>query len=744
VDEVRVDGVDAEITVVRDEWGIPHVRAETVHDAFFGQGFVQAEDRLGQLEYDRRRAHGRWAEVAGTSAVAFDVFARRCGLPRAAEREADALVPEARAVLDAFAAGVNAYLALDRPLPPDLDLVGITPEPWRAADCCAVFLVRHVVFANWQKKLWRGRLAAALGAEAVVRLEGADTRPVPLIVPPPDTIIPAAHEPDELASVLTAMAHLAEPAAGSNSWALDGARTASGKPLLAGDPHRFLEAPSVYYQCHLACDAFDAIGLAFVGVPGLPHFGHNERVAWCVTNANGDYQDLYVEAPDAIVDTHDEAVAVRDSDVLSIRCAETALGVVVFGDPSDGPVVSLRSTALVVPSTGLSVVLPMLQARDVDELDDAMSTWIDPVNNFVSADVDGNIAYRTVGRIPIRTGDNAWGPVPGDSEHEWRGFLPPAALPLVRNPSSGAIVTANQRIVDDTFPHHLGLDYARPDRAQRVHDRLAGLVDATVDDMAAIHRDTRSLAADVWVPRLVALEPGDEFERAALDRLRGWDRTMERDSVAAAVYVATRDALCRRLAHDPRLAPLRVPFPDEPAGTFQPLELRIWALSTGLLESGDTTLLPNGRSWDDELSGSLADAVGILRTALGDDEDAWRWGALHEARPRHPLALLRSDAAALLEPPSVAMPGEWDTVMCAAHPVGHGFGVTSASVARYAFDLADWDRSGWIVPLGSSGDVRSPHFADQQPTWAEGTLVPMRYTWAGVERNASSTTVLRA
>jgi penicillin amidase len=314
----------------------------------------------------------------------------------------------------------------------------------------------------------------------------------------------------------------------------------------------------------------------------------------------------------------------------------------------------------------------------------------------------------------------------------------------VRNPPSGTIVTANQRIVGDGYPHHLGLDYARPDRARRVHDRLAGLVDATVDDMAAVHRDTRSLAADVWVPRLVTLEPSDAFERSALDRLRDWDRTMERASVAAAVYVVTRDALCRRLAHDPRLTPLRTPFPDEPAGTFQPLELRIWALSTGLLEAGDTTLLPTGRSWDDELSGALADAVGILRTALGDDVDGWRWGALHEARPHHPLALVRPDAAALLDPPAVSMSGEWDTVMCAAHPAGHGFGVTSASVARYAFDLADWDRSGWIVPLGSSGDARSPHFADQQSAWAGGELVPMRYSWAAIERSASSTTVLRA
>ncbi len=218
---------------------------------------------------------------------------------------------------------------------------------------------------------------------------------------------------------------------------------------------------------------------------------------------------------------------------------------------------------------------------------------------------------------------------------------------------------------------------------------------------------------------------------------------MDRDSVAAAVYVVTRDAVCRRLAHDPRLAPLRAPLPDEPAGTFQPLELRIWALSTGLLQSRDPTLLPPGRTWHDELAEALADAVGILRTTLGDDVDEWRWGALHEARPRHPLGAARPDAASRLDPPAVAVGGEWDTVMCAAHPAGHGFEVSSTSVARYVFDLGDWDRSGWVVPLGASGDADSPHFADQQSAWAGGQLVPMRYSWDVVERDGSRRTVLR-
>ncbi|MCJ7672991.1 MAG: penicillin acylase family protein, partial [Acidimicrobiia bacterium] len=580
--ERRVDGIDGEISIHRDEWGIPHVQARTAHDAFFGQGYVHAEDRLGQLEYDRRRARGTWAEVAGPSAVSFDVFARRCGIAEAASREVAALDAGAREVLVAFSAGVNAYLALGAPLPPDLALVGVTPDPWDAADCAAVFLVRHVVFANWQKKLWRGRLAAAIGADAVARLEGIDARAVPLIVPPPESIVPAAVDPHELDAVLTAMAELAEPAAGSNAWALHGSRTASGLPLVAGDPHRALEVPGVYAQVHLACPEFDAIGLSFVGVPGVPHFGHTGRVAWCVTNANGDYQDLYIEDLGADeVPARRVQVAVRGSAPVEIECFETEHGPVVFGDPARGPVVALRSTALVEPSSGLSVLLPMLTAPDVDALDEVMRAWVDPVNNLVTADIDGNIAYRTVGRIPVRHAANAWGPVPvATGEYDWRGVVAYDDLPRRRNPPEGLVVTANQRIVGDDYPHFLGLDYARPDRAQRLHARLAPLHDATVADMAAVHRDRYSLAADVWVPRLLALVVTDAWEQAGIDALGAWDRCMDPDSVGAAVYVVTRDATCRLLAHHPALANVRAPLVDEPPGTFQPLELRLWALST--------------------------------------------------------------------------------------------------------------------------------------------------------------------
>jgi penicillin amidase len=742
-----VAGLDGRVVVHRDEWGIPHARATTWHDAFFAQGFAQAQDRLGQLEYERRRAVGRWAEVAGRPGLSFDRFARRADLAGAARREFADLDPTSQGVLAAYAAGVNAWLATAESLPPDLALVGVVPEPWEPWHCCAVFLARHVVFANWQLKLWRGRLAAALGADAAARVEGTGPAEVPLILPPGSVGPTAGPDAARLHAVVGAMA--ATLGSGSNAWALAGSRTESGRPLVAGDPHRLVETPNVYYQCHLACPDFDAIGLSFPGVPGFPHFGHNERVAWCVTNAMGDYQDLYVDYVDAAMLTGHEVIDVRDGDPVTVECQATSHGPVLFGDPATGAVVTLKSTALARPSRGLSVLLPMLQAGTVDELDDAMRRWVDPVNNLVSADVDGHVRYRTVGEIPVRppagaAPASAWGPVPGwTGDHEWAGTVPYDELPTARDPEVGWIVTANQEIVGPGFPHYLGSDYSRPHRARRIVDRLEALGPATVEDMAAIHQDRRSLAADLWVERLLDLEGHDDHERAALDHLRRWDRVMDAASVGAAVYLVTRDLVGQAVASHPALAPLQSPFPGEPSALYAPVELRLWRLLPGLLADDDPTLLPDGATWAGLLAGGLADAVRFLRRELGDDVDAWRWGALHRCAPHHPLSAVGVAGAAALDPPAVEVGGEWDTVWSTAHPAGYGFGVTTASVARYVYDLAAWDNSAWVVPLGASGDPTSRHFADQQRAWSRGELIPMRYSWDAIEATAATTTTLR-
>jgi penicillin amidase len=372
-----------------------------------------------------------------------------------------------------------------------------------------------------------------------------------------------------------------------------------------------------------------------------------------------------------------------------------------------------------------------------------MRDWVDPVNNFVSADVDGTIAYQTVGMIPQRTAANAWGPVPGwTGDHEWASPVPYDELPSAVNPERGAIVTANQRIVSDAYPHHLSDGYSRPDRAERIWARLDALERATAEDMAAIHRDVVSLRAPLWVERLRTLTPSGPIEEAALALLDNWDGTMHVDSGAAAVVMAVRDAVCRRLVHVPGLAALREPYPGEPAAAFVPPSLRLWPALSPLLALDDTRFLPAGETWPDVLAAALTDGVALLRTAFGDDPTTWRWGALHVSAPAHPLSGLHPEWEGRLDAPPVEMAGEWDTVFASSHAAGMSFAVTGGSVARYVFDLANWDASSWIVPLGAHGDCESPHFADQRAQWAAGELVPMRYSWDAIDAHASARTEL--
>ncbi|MBI3326269.1 MAG: penicillin acylase family protein, partial [Nitrospinae bacterium] len=294
---LRLKGLERPVEISRDRLGIPHIQAQSIHDAFFAQGFVHAQDRLWQMDYDRHRAYGRLAEYLGATAVPHDLLLRRMRLEASARGDYAGLNSETRAMLDAYATGVNAFLQTTIRLPIEYQLIDGAPEPWQPWDACAVFKVRHVFTGGvWQAKLWRARLLRQLGAELTANLYAGHPSGEPLIVLPGlDYRGPALQGLDELRAGEPALAYIGDLDAGSNNWVVAGSRTATGYPFLAGDPHRALEAPNVYYQNHLACPAFDAVGLSFPGVPGCPHFGHNRAVAWCVTTAMVDAQDLYIE-----------------------------------------------------------------------------------------------------------------------------------------------------------------------------------------------------------------------------------------------------------------------------------------------------------------------------------------------------------------------------------------------------------------------------------------------------------------
>ncbi|MBI4729809.1 MAG: penicillin acylase family protein [Acidobacteria bacterium] len=735
----RLKGLEGGVEVLRDGLGIPHVRARTVHDVFFAQGFVHAQDRLWQMDLDRRRAAGRAAEWLGRGALSLDVFARRLGLVAAGRADYDALGAGARAVLDAYAAGVNAFIETARALPAEMALLGAAPEPWRPWDSAAVLKIRHVLMGSMDLKLWRARIARALGPRAAVLLGSPHGREDTLIVPVGARGVWSA----------PALAFGEDGADGSNNWAVHGSRTASGKPLLAGDPHRMLEVPNVYCQIHIACPAFDAVGLSMPGVPGLSHFGHNGSVAWCITHAMADAQDLFVERFDSGLRfelrgewlpsvRREERIRVSGEAPAPVDITVTAHGPIVFGDPATGTAIALRWTGTDAPNRSLDAVLPMLEARSVGEMDEAMRPWVDPCNNFVTADVHGQVAYLHRGRVPVRSRANAWAPVAGRTgEHDWRGDVPFENLPRLRDPETGFIVTANNRVCDDSYPHYLGMDYSAPGRARRILERLGAIERATAEDMISIHADRVSIASRAIVEAVARIRPTDGRLRDARETLVAWNGSMDPDAVAPSLYAAIRDEIAGALLEREPLARLAEnPFPEEPYPI--PPRARIRSALPRLL-GADPSLL-GVASWDEVVGEALGRAVDGLESALGPDPSAWRWSRLHVTQTAHPLSGSFPEAAAVLDPPAVPVGGDADTVLASSAVAG--LGVQHASVARYVFDLGDWDRSGWVIPLGSSGHSASPHYADQAPAWRSVCVHPMTYSWERVEVEAEARQML--
>ncbi|RMF85233.1 MAG: penicillin acylase family protein [Nitrospinota bacterium] len=749
---LSLEGLEAEVNIYRDSLGIPHIHARTVHDAFFAQGFAHAQDRLWHMDSDRHRAYGRWAEFAGPAGVEEDLVMRRFRLAASVQADYAVLNEETRAMLEAYAAGVNAFIQTTPHLPIEYRLVESAPEPWQPWDSLAVFKVRHILMGVWQAKLWRAQLVRHLGPEMTAKLFPGYPQGDPLIIPPGiDYTGPLTDGQAELTTGAAFLAWLPEEEGGSNNWVVAGNKTASGRPLLAGDPHRTLDTPNVYYQNHLACPDFDVIGFSFPGVPGFPHFGHNRYVAWGVTHTGADYQDLYIERFDPAnpqyyefqgawhpAERYPEVITVRGGAPVEIEVIVTRHGPVVLGQPESGYALAFRYTATAEPNPCLNALLPMMRASSADAFEEALRPWVDPVNNIVYADVQGNIGYRTRGQVPIRPSLNAWLPVPGWSgEYEWQGVIPFAEMPAIRNPDSGFVVTANNRVVDERYPYYIAFDFAPGFRARRITERLQTATGLRSEDMAAIHADRISLPGRAFVPLLTRLRLSDPLAVQAQEELSRWDGSMEPDSVAALIYTAFRECLIRNLMR-PILGPLeREAFQGAPRGGVAHMA-RLRARLHTMIQQDDRTLLPAGETWETMMERAFTQAIADLRERLGEDMQAWQWGRLHKTAPQHPLSTSFPALSPLLDPPAVSMGGDGDTVQAAAFSNQEPYLISVTSVARYVFDLGDWNRSAWVVPLGSSGHPGSPHYADQVERWRRVELFPMLYDWTQIAAQAES------
>ena len=741
---LRVAGLAASVEVLRDPEGVPHIRAASQRDAFLAQGFVHAQDRLFQMELNLRRGLGRSAEWLGASAAEMDVLCRRLGMEAACRRDHAALSDEARDMLDAYVAGVNAFIDSGAPLPVEYGLLGATPLRWEAWHPIAVMRRLGLLMGSVWFKLWRAAALPHIGAEQAMKLRYEDGGIDLLCIPPG---VEAARWTATLAELAPAIAALLDRAApdaaggGSNNWALSAERSATGRPFLAGDPHRVFEIPNMYAQGHLACDAFDVIGLTVPGVPGFPHFAHNGRVAWCVTHAFVDIHDLFVERFDETatqvrfrdawlpVTRRRESIAIRDATPREIEVVETAHGPIVTGDPASGTAIALRSVQFAETDLSFDCLPRMLRAASVPALFEATRGWGLIDHNLVAGDTQGRIGHLVRAMVPRRPRSNGWLPVPGwTGEHEWQGWIPFEAMPQQIDPAGGVIVTANNRVVADGGPDYLCTDCHPPNRARRIMALLSqpGL-DAEAQS-AAIHGDTLSANALLLRDSLVALSASGDAA-ALRQRLLEWDGRMAAGSPAASGYIALRLALTRILADRSGLGALAGDPLLAVAPGVVPLNQLWWTLPA-LLRANDATLL-DGWSWPQALQAALT-------AAAADPLAAQPWGEAHRPHFTHPLSALFPDAAPLLDPVAQPIGGDGDTVFANGLLPHASPRATYGALARYAFDVGAWENSRWTVFHGASGHPGSPHYANQHPAWAAARMVPMRYDWDGLTETAEA------
>ncbi len=748
--------LDGPVTIHRDEWGIPHIRAQSEHDAFFAQGFATAQDRLWHMDYDRHRALGRWAEWAGPRALAADRLMRRLSLERASKADLVVTRPDAVAMVEAYAAGVNAFIETTATLPIEYTLLDERPERWEPWHCYAVYKVRNMLMGTFDMKLWRARVAKAVGPARAARLFQGYPKDHLVTTPPGVVHEGGPLDPyEDLAAAWRLLNPLGELDAGSNSWVVSGDRTASGKPLVAGDSHRGLDTPSVYYQVHITCPAFSVSGYSLPGVPGAPHFSHTEHTAFGMTHGNADYQDAFVERfreraggleyqyrggwyP---ADVRGETISARGGEDTTIEVVLTRHGRIVAGDPRKGAGLAFSHTGTNTGTKWMDAVLDILRAKSADALEVAVKEWTEPVNNYMYADTAGNFGYRLRGRIPIRADGNTWAPVPGwDGEHEWEREIPWEELPQVRNPDAGYAVTCNQKVTTDDYPYHINHYFASEWRARRITDRIHEVArgEMTVDGMSAIHADRKSIPARWVAERVARLRIDDPRTQEAQSLLAVWDGEMGRDDIPPTIYAETVMAVWWETARH-----LLGGLADEAlTGTgrggpahWQQLVGRLWTA----IRDDDESMLPPGRSWDGVLSDALGTAVSELTRRLGPDMSGWRWGEVHHTKPVHPLSESFPETGGLLDPPQVPMGGGFETPQAGSFSAGDKFVITGLSVNRYIHDPSDWTNSRWVSPLGASGHPGSPHFADQAPIWGAVETIPQLWDWNEIEARAETT-----
>jgi len=748
---VRVAGLAGRVEVLRDAYGVPHLRSSSQDDLLFAQGYVTAQDRLWQMDLSRRLAHGELSEIFGERTLKFDIESRTLGFPQACERAFGELDADSRRMLAAYARGVNAFISdhQDR-LPIEFLLLRYRPRPWREADSFSVALnMSSRLSHSWPDELMRERIRAKVSAELYAdlfpdhsALDRPVAKPLPSAGAAPERAV--GPKPPKVASLDPVLETLVSTwgdslaGLGSNNWVISGSHTKSGKPLLANDPHLSHGVPSVWYMIHLKAPGLNVSGVSFPGLPAVI-LGHNERIAWGATNTAPDVQDLFVESfnfrdPNKYLhnetwveaEVREEVIKVRDMADYHLKVKVTRHGPVVShqGDRD----LALRWTVL-DPHSLHFPFWTIGHAQNWQEFTAALRDFAGPMQNFIYADVDGNIGYYAAGHVPIRKQGDGTLPVPGSTDdYDWSGYIPFENLPQAFNPASGIIATANGRVVPDDFPYFITSKWESPYRTARIYQLLEAGGPFAVPDMLRIQSDIHSIE-DQWLAKLLVAAaakrpPQGADAQYALGLLAPWDGEARADSAATLVCEVTRRTLLERI--------LKPKLGDDLSGYD-------WPMSSIFLENilnGNWTrwLPPGDADFHATLVKSLEDGVARIPDLVGSRErGAWRWGETIPLTFHHPLGSVWFLGRWLNVGP-FPQAGMQTTIKQTTSSIGPSM--------RMVIDFSDFENSVQNITLGESGQVFSPHYKDQFETWYHGQSLPMLFSDEAVVRGSLHKLVL--